>query len=115
MSNDRVTFVEACLHGKAFLTEVDDWVDEWHDSNGMVAGESVTLDDFLGFSPEEGRLWAEQPQSLRFIVAAHRFGRGVSELLTDRDDYALAARSSAPSQASGVLKWLQDHGRLTTE
>lgn len=111
MSSGRTTFVDACLRGDAFLTEVDDWVDQWHDSGGQYEDEAISLDDFLGFTPDEGRLWAEKPQSLRFIVAAHRLGKPVSETLVGHDEYALAARASAPGQANEVLRWLRDRGR----
>lgn len=60
------TFVDACLHGEALLTDVDDWIAEWH-----ASGSGRSLDAFLGFSSEEGALFAERPESLRFIVAAH--------------------------------------------
>lgn len=59
------TFLDACLEGTAHLDEVDDWIDVWHNSSS-----TRSLDDFLGFTPEEGRLFAQDPSSLEAIFEA---------------------------------------------
>lgn len=64
------TFIDACLDGHASPADIDDWVDRWHD--GHVPDKSLSLDQFLGFSEEEGRLWAEDPARLPEIINAHR-------------------------------------------
>ncbi|TCC64755.1 hypothetical protein E0H73_10375 [Kribbella pittospori] len=112
MSSHHQTFVSACLSGSALLDDVDDWVDEWHESDGRTDTGPLSLDEFLGFEPSEGALWAEKPESLRFIVAAHRYGRPVEELLQSRDEFALAARTTASEDADAVLDWLRQTGRL---
>lgn len=101
------TFVDACLSGKALLDDVDDWIDQWHDS-----ATDLSLDSFLGFSADEGSLFAERPEALRFIVAARRQRVPVAKVLETRDDYALAARSGDSEQASAVLAWLRETGRI---
>jgi len=108
MSSDSRTFVDACLQGTALLEDVDDWVARWHAGEGPDA----SLDAYLGFSVDEGALWAERPESLRFLIAAHRAGRPVLDLLASRDELALAARSKAPADAAAVLDWLRDTHRL---
>lgn len=113
MSSSATTFVDACLSGHALLDDVDDWVDRWHDVPDDDAVADLTLDEFLGFTSEEGALWAEKPESLRFIVAAHRSGRPVASILTSRDEYALAARSQAEGNAEAVREWLRSTNRLT--
>ncbi|MNI91290.1 hypothetical protein HAV21_11030 [Paenarthrobacter sp. MSM-2-10-13] len=107
MFDGRGTFISACLSGTALLDDVDDWVEEWHESP-----QDMSLDDFLGFSHEEGALWAERPESLRFIVAAHRYGKPVQTILLSRDDFALAARASDSAEATAVLGWLRQTNRL---
>ncbi|MGY0388185.1 hypothetical protein ACWZJV_14550 [Nocardioides sp. WG-D5] len=102
-----MTFVDACLSGDALLEDVDDWVDQWHE-----ADVDATLDEYLGFTDDEGALWAEKPQALRFIVAAHRHQTPVAQILTGRDDYALAARSNAEGKAEEVLDWLRETNQL---
>ena len=107
MSDTRGTFVAACLSGRALLDDVDEWVEAWHeDPHG------VSLDEHLGFSPGEGALWAERPESLRFIVAAHRYATPVEAILQSRDDFALAARAGDSAKATAVLEWLRKTDRL---
>jgi hypothetical protein len=42
------TFMEAVEAGEATLSQVDDWVDTWHDTTGLV-----TLSDHLGLTKDE--------------------------------------------------------------
>ena len=106
----RTTFVDACIAGRALATDVDDWVDNWHDTE--FAGPVPSLDEFLGFTPDEGRLWVEKPRALAAIIAAHQSRRSVEEVLMDQTSYALAARSVSPEDAHDVLQWLIDRGRI---
>lgn len=101
------TFVHECLSGRALLDDVDDWIDEWHDSDS-----DLSLDSFLGFSADEGALFAERPEALRFIVAARRQNLPVAKVLATRDNYALAARAGDSERATAVLDWLRQTGRL---
>lgn len=107
MSEDQ-TFVHACLVGSALLGDVDDWVDRWHRGEGPD-----DLNAYLGFTPDEGKLWAEQPEALRFVIAAHRYETSVANLLEGRDSFALAARAGAPEDAKAVHEWLRARGRIT--
>ena len=107
MSETRETFVSACLSGSALLDDVDSWVAEWHRST-----EDISLDEFMGFTPDEGALWAERPESLRFIVAAHRYSKPVATILQSRDDFALASRASDSAKATAVFDWLRQTNRL---
>lgn len=110
MSKPRTTFVDACLRGEAFTQDVDDWVDTWHDAE--FEDPKPSLDEFLGFSSSEGALWVEKPEALSMIVAAHKLGVPVGDLLVGQSSYALAARSASPEDADSVLRWLVAHGRI---
>ncbi|MBY4089425.1 hypothetical protein HQO85_15185 [Rhodococcus fascians] len=110
MSESATTFVDACVRGEAFARDIDDWVDTWHDTD--FAGSEPSLDEFLGFSDSEGALWVEKPESLSVIVAAHKLGVPVAELLVGQSTYALAARSASPEDAASVLQWLIERGRI---
>lgn len=102
------TFVEACLSGDALLDEIDDWVDAWHDS----PDETRTLDQYLGFSYEEGALWAEKPSALRIIIAARQTSTPLPRMFDSTNGFALAARASDQSKAQEVAAWLKSTGRL---
>jgi len=101
------TFVDTCLSGHALLGDVDDWIDQWHDSDT-----SLSLDSFLGFTADEVSIFAERPEALRFIVAARRQKVPVAKVLATRDNYALAARAGDSEKAAAVLEWLRKTGRL---
>jgi hypothetical protein len=107
--SSRQTFVAACLSGRAFLSEVDDYVDSWHDSEGDV-GE---LYEFLGMTADEYRLWVERPDSLRFILAARKNGIPVHDLFLERGGLMAAARAEERSEAVQVLRWLIKTGRVS--
>jgi hypothetical protein len=63
-------------------------------------------------TPDEYALWVERPESLRFIVAAHRAKLPVSAILATRDEFGLAARANEQSEAHELLQWLIDRGRI---
>lgn len=110
---EAVTFVDACLAGDALALDIDDWVDRWHDDD--VPDPTLSLDEFLGFSSEEGQLWAEKPASLDFILNAHRHGVPVTEVVTqyEQADYTLAARSASDTSAAlDVFNWLVAQNRI---
>ena len=107
MSEHQGTFVSACLSGSALLEDVDQWVADWHESDSQAS-----LDEHLGFTESEGALWAERPESLRFIVAAHRYATPVETILVSRDNFALAARSTDSAEATAVLDWLRRTNRV---
>jgi hypothetical protein len=72
MSKSIMSFVDKYLAGEALLDDIDDYVDLWHDGEG---GPDVSLADFLGFSDEEYKLWAEKPASLPSILDARKRGK----------------------------------------
>jgi len=53
------TFVEQYLKGQIGLSQIDDFVDQWHDSD-----DDRPIEEFLGLTLEEYAAWVEDPQSL---------------------------------------------------
>jgi hypothetical protein len=109
MSEPR-TFIEACLVGEALISDVDDWVDRWHDENGAPDGNPQSISEFLGLNPKEYALWVERPESLRFALAARK---GRFEPVLGVEDLALAARATNDGEAVGVMAWLRKTGRIS--
>ncbi len=106
MSN--ATYVEDALAGVAGISDIDDYVDSWHDGSS-----DLDLHEFLGMTWDEYRLWVERPNTLRYILAAHRNGRTVEEELNrSASGYALAARAESVNEAESVLTWLRKTGRI---
>jgi hypothetical protein len=106
MSN--TTFVDDALTGVSGITDIDSYVDSWHDSDT-----DLELHEFLGMTWDEYRLWVEKPNALRYILSARQHGRSVSEELSKTaSGFSLAARAGSASEAEGVLFWLRKTGRL---
>lgn len=97
------------LSGDAFLDDIDDWVDRWHDGE---PGEEIW--DYLGLTESEWMLWVERPESLRFIVAAREREQPLERLLSEHADQELvAARANDAAEARAVTEWLRSTGRLS--
>lgn len=74
--NSAATFVGLCLAGRADPEEIDEFVDRWHEGDMAVA-----LHEFLGMAWDEYALWVANPDRLPDILAAHREGRPLSDIL----------------------------------
>jgi hypothetical protein len=112
MEGSEPTYMDLLLMGKAFLEDIDDFVDAWHSAPEESLASSRRLHEFLGMTWDEYRLWVEHPESLRFIVAAHRAGRPVHAVLEELDKTGVAARANGQSEARKLLQWLINLGRV---
>lgn len=112
LAHEEHTFMERLLNGDVLPEQIDDFVEAWHDAPDGSPIASQSLEAFLGMSWEEYRLWAERPESLRFIAAAHRQHVPVSEIIATRDRYGLAARADDQGEAHELLQWLIERGRV---
>jgi len=101
------TFLELVLEGRALLTDIDDYVEKWHSSDAPEP-----LHEFLGMTWDEYRLWTERPDSRRLIVAARYHDEPLSELVSQTDPHAFAARGLSEHDARAVREWLDHTGRL---
>lgn len=106
------TFIDLCLLGQRFIDEIDDFVEEWHDSDSKQS-----LSEFLGMTKEEYSLWVEKPGILSYIIHARKHRVSLSDELKDivsKSNLRMAARTSEGSQDAEILiQWLQSTGRLT--
>lgn len=98
-------FIDDCIHGRALLDDIDDYVDQWHE--GSTA---LPLNTYLGMSDAEYSLWVSDTEILPFIVAAHRENRDVSEIVDEIRALPLAARSGGLAKAAELITWLKDQG-----
>jgi hypothetical protein len=62
-----VTFLDACLAGRASPGQIDDWVERWH---GLGPRDRRTLPEYLGMSGDEYARWVERPSALDAIFRA---------------------------------------------
>lgn len=68
-TNHDPRFVDRCLGGGVSADEIDDFVDQWHESDT-----AESLAEFLGFTAEEYASWVERPAALEAILEASRKG-----------------------------------------
>ena len=69
-------FIQECLSGAARLTDIDGYVERWHQCNS-----DKSIHDFLGLTLYEYSLWVENPEILSEIVAARCAGTNIDDLL----------------------------------
>jgi hypothetical protein len=102
------TFVDRALQGRATLDDIDDFVDAWHEGD-----DPRELHEFLGLTWDEYALWGEQPDALRYILAARWRDVPVAALLRDyaSDLEPAMARARDETEAREVLAWLEQIGR----
>lgn len=112
LDREQPSYMEQLLHGDALLEDIDNFIDAWHDAPDDSKSASLSLEEFLGMSADEYRLWVERPESLRFIAAAHRHKQPIAAILGKEDRYGLAARSEAQGEAHELLRWLIERGRV---
>ena len=58
-------FIQDCVSGTARLTDIDAYVERWHQGNS-----DKSIYDFLGMTLPEYSLWVEYPDALSKIVIA---------------------------------------------
>lgn len=87
------SFIELCLRGDRAPSEIDDFVDEWHEKSL-----GISLYEFLGMSEAEYSLWAADSRVLPCILEARRSGRDVVELIEEFRALPTAARTAQSPQ-----------------
>ena len=60
-------FIEMCMTGETHPDDIDNFVDEWHESDC-----NLPIHDFLGMTRDEYFSWVKDPDVLQHIVDAHR-------------------------------------------
>jgi hypothetical protein len=102
-----ITFIDKCISGDAFLDEVDDYIDAWHDDTS----EDAELHEYLGMTWQEYSLWITNPSILGTIVETRRKGLSL-ESSPPQEIQALAVSASSPKEAGRVMSWLKRIGKL---
>ncbi|MBY7869258.1 hypothetical protein KW409_20360 [Vibrio fluvialis] len=94
-------FIDLCMQGHALPDDIDDFVDEWHDSNS-----EVSLSEYLGMSSDEYESWVHAPDTLHSIITARITNVPLMTVLESSYDLPMAARASSPEAAKFLMKWL---------
>lgn len=107
MFKKRKTFIKLCLEGYVEISEVDEYIENWHKSK-----EKIPLNEFLGMSTKEYALWVEKPQSLRFILHSRKHNIPFHEAMQQLSNLPLAARAADAKELDKVKRWLKKKGRI---
>lgn len=94
-------FIIDCLNGDALITEINDYIDVWHDSED----EDMPLHQFLGMTKREYELFVMDENYLGVIITAHREETAVFSLM--QQQYHFAARSNNARKTEAIERWLK--------
>ena len=92
------SYMDQCLAGDVLLEEIDGFVAKWHEDKNT----QLSLREYLGFSLEEYKLWAEKPAALDLIIFARK------------NNLPLKKAIGAQAAAAKVITWLKKKGRVKT-
>jgi hypothetical protein len=108
MSDNRDTFMALALSGEVLSSEIDDYVDEWHDSDS-----DLEIYSYLGMTPDEYSLWLTNPDYIDLIVAARHRRQPLVEAVNDNVSSVdrLAARSGDPRSIKRLKLWIAEQDR----
>jgi hypothetical protein len=96
-------FILNCINGDALLSEIDDYVELWHDSDT-----ELSLHEFLGMTKKEYALYVEDEQYLAMIVTARREKSNIELIIESQ--VAMAARSDNQAKSARLQRWLKNEG-----
>lgn len=95
-------FIMDCLNGDALITEVNDYIDVWHDSED----EEMPLYQFLGMTKKEYELFVMDENYLGVIITAHKENSNVVSLMQQTSRFA--ARSNNSETTEAIERWLKN-------
>lgn len=96
-------FIQNCINGDALLSEIDDYIDLWHESDT-----DLSLHEFLGMTKEEYALFVDDEQYLATIVTARKENGSIKQIIENQ--IAMAARSDDHAKSERLQRWLKNEG-----
>lgn len=99
------SFMIKCLRGEVLYTEIDDYIELWHESDT-----EETIYEFLGMTLCEYSCWVRDDNHLKYIIAAHKNNTTYDEMT--KENYAIAARGANKEELEKVRLWLIKTGRI---
>lgn len=103
MSNSsKKSFMDKCIEGIALVDDIDDYIDEYHDSNS-----ELEIFDYLGMTRREYRLWVRDHDYLNLILAARIQNVSIETFLSTSNDMKMAARNLNSDDYDNLITWLK--------
>ncbi|MEA4822251.1 MAG: hypothetical protein VB122_08525 [Erysipelotrichales bacterium] len=106
MCSEKKTFIDLCLDGQADLSDINDFVDAWHEGD-----DDRELNEYLGMSDDEYEMWIKNPTSIRHILYCRRFGESINHSAGTEDELPFAARASSVKELQEIQEWLANRKR----
>jgi hypothetical protein len=88
-------FITDCLNGDALMSDVDDYIDKWHNTDT-----TQKIYDFLGMTSNEYKLFVNDENNLGLIISAHKFGKSLNTNVPDM--LAITTRSDDANKAKSA-------------
>jgi hypothetical protein len=95
--SSRRAFIDLCVEGKIPPADIDDFIDQWHETP-----EGIELHDYLGMTQEEYSLWLRVPDALPYIIKARHEAKPLADVVS-----WLASQNKDKSQVARLQKWLK--------
>lgn len=97
------SFMTLVLNGDILPEEIDDFVDEWHESE-----QPNELNEYLGMTPQEYSLWVSSPASLGLIIAARHNHQPLTDAVNDNLNgvQKIAARTDESWKIKILRDWI---------
>jgi len=95
-------FIKDCINGDALISEIDDYVSAWHNSDS-----DLELHEYLGMDFREYALYVEDESYLGAIINAQMQHIGIETVV---ESLSLAARSDDQSKSKRIKRWLKNEG-----
>ncbi|WP_155591868.1 hypothetical protein [Lysinibacillus cavernae] len=102
-------FIDACLTGDVLLEDIEDYIDEWHESDS-----DEEIYEFLGMSLEEYGLYVENDYILKTIIHCREKNIPIHEFINQSSAEKLVARSSSPEESTAIKEWLRRKNKLNS-
>lgn len=96
-------FIKNCINGDALLSEIDGYVEIWHNGDS-----DQPLYSYLGMTKKEYALYIEDESYLASIVTAHKDEKNIELIISNQ--LAMAARSDNQSKSERLQRWLKSEG-----
>jgi hypothetical protein len=101
------TFIELAMNGEAVADEIEDFIENWHESS-----DERPLYTYLGMTRDEYSLWLNNADNLSLILSARHRGQPLIDAVNDN---YLAAQvntggTERTARASELRDWLGQFG-----
>lgn len=100
------SFIQKCLRGEALYSDIDDYVQEWHENET-----GIDMHEFLGMTENEYYSWVENADVLKWIIYSHKNNKAFENVCSE-DIVDIAARGTDTAELESIIAWLKKTGRI---